>query len=1017
MSPNVPTPSKGALRALRTLAFGTTCTVAFSTAVIAEDARRRLRSAQKIRENGRKIKESKRYRSSGPSAAQTIEDAIVRYGYSAPDPHEDVPRAAIKWSETPPVVDEEELEGLRTASHSRKLHCKDVSTDGEDVGRRGQEYMGAEDATLTSQTDLESAQLQSLVATHSRSKATLSLVLVASGSPRYPAETPTLDKKIPSREKKPPGWWGRTIAATIEDGLDVDDIQSVRLAAEKFLRIIPRDWTRKSLGRPLVDSTVKLSNACVHHQLMDTAADVIQVFCESGHMTEENFVAFHPEIVLEYITSSPDFGTRESKDGQLFQKAKEIFCVRLKEKPKLLHPRMPLIGKRLCDVAFLAEDYFLFDKIYWQTQGWSPGNTVIRLEKLMLAHQKTKHHNKVVQYFHRYAITASSDMTAFVESALIAVESAELLGDVAKGEAILQVAADTSAENEHLLPVSLLLKVLGGQWRLTRDFTKLQALFERLEKYVNRVINPVSLYSHMIQLCVEADCLRDIQQYVDKSTLHNGSILNLTDMRTRCSLALAKGAAGDWAGAEDDLRGMKEIFHITSRRVKHRKAVQSSCFTQILKLFVKSHDVTQTEEFLQRCIDEYGVLLNQYMSNIMVGVYVEAGELDSVPAWLKYAQSRGLLVNATTFNIMLQGLTRKWGSLQKLIVLVERVKESNASFVNDVTLRILGTTTIEVNTKAERKQTRFRLMPKIERKGDDLNLPHDSHTVKYAMNCAMDQRNFAETLRIYRLARKRCIHLDVSILDRALEAVRQIGGAGATDEVADLLADAQSDGKKITHLLPQFIVGQLRNSNMKGNDVDRVVQEGQAKLNQRGMALPLHAVTEAVTILVRRGNFRQAIDLWLSFSSIYTLDLHILNVLLQAYVKLYDCVGMRWVVRSLITGNIRSDAKFRKILKDAAKTVAKQIEAAPHLQYLQTVRAVLQECLRDIHEHSVIPGDRAKKEAEDKVTEIMMLAGAEASAREAAEKLNRSNGKPVTETKARTLGVDDWETSAYGEEL
>ena len=71
MPSTLPVPSKGALRALRTLALGTTCTVAFTVGVLTEDRRRRINTVQQACDNARKIKSSRQYHSTG--AVEAIE--------------------------------------------------------------------------------------------------------------------------------------------------------------------------------------------------------------------------------------------------------------------------------------------------------------------------------------------------------------------------------------------------------------------------------------------------------------------------------------------------------------------------------------------------------------------------------------------------------------------------------------------------------------------------------------------------------------------------------------------------------------------------------------------------------------------------------------------------------------------------------------------------------------------------------------------------------------------------------
>ncbi|KAA8575960.1 hypothetical protein EYC84_006125 [Monilinia fructicola] len=75
----LPVPSKGALRALRNIALGTSCTVAFTAGMLTEDRRRRIRSAKLVHDNAKKLKSSKQYHESSAHLAETFEEQVLRF--------------------------------------------------------------------------------------------------------------------------------------------------------------------------------------------------------------------------------------------------------------------------------------------------------------------------------------------------------------------------------------------------------------------------------------------------------------------------------------------------------------------------------------------------------------------------------------------------------------------------------------------------------------------------------------------------------------------------------------------------------------------------------------------------------------------------------------------------------------------------------------------------------------------------------------------------------------------------
>src|ERR1700712_2832354 len=76
MPTNLPVPSKNALRALRHLALGTSCTLAIGAGLLTEDRRRRIHAATEVHSNKKKIKSSSNYRTG--NSAQAFEDLVSR---------------------------------------------------------------------------------------------------------------------------------------------------------------------------------------------------------------------------------------------------------------------------------------------------------------------------------------------------------------------------------------------------------------------------------------------------------------------------------------------------------------------------------------------------------------------------------------------------------------------------------------------------------------------------------------------------------------------------------------------------------------------------------------------------------------------------------------------------------------------------------------------------------------------------------------------------------------------------
>src|SRR6187551_2484175 len=68
-----PVPSVAAIRALRGLIFGTSCTFA----LVAEDRRRRINAARTVLRNAERLKSDKRYYAGGAAAVAAVQDKAL----------------------------------------------------------------------------------------------------------------------------------------------------------------------------------------------------------------------------------------------------------------------------------------------------------------------------------------------------------------------------------------------------------------------------------------------------------------------------------------------------------------------------------------------------------------------------------------------------------------------------------------------------------------------------------------------------------------------------------------------------------------------------------------------------------------------------------------------------------------------------------------------------------------------------------------------------------------------------
>ncbi len=104
MSQTYPVPSTGALRVLRRIALGTSCTIAFGAGIITEDRRRRIHAARQVYENGRRIKASRKYHNAGSAALASFEEDISTYGDNGHWKHGKPSDSDLNWDAKSPDI-------------------------------------------------------------------------------------------------------------------------------------------------------------------------------------------------------------------------------------------------------------------------------------------------------------------------------------------------------------------------------------------------------------------------------------------------------------------------------------------------------------------------------------------------------------------------------------------------------------------------------------------------------------------------------------------------------------------------------------------------------------------------------------------------------------------------------------------------------------------------------------------------------------------------------------------------
>lgn len=934
MPTTLPVPSKGALRALRNLALGTSCTVAFTTGVITDDRRRRIHTVQKVNDNAKKIKSSRHYHGSG--TAGTLDDQIMRY------------RDESFWQAN-----------RRLSTSTATAETPDKQT----LGHGDESIWPASMPPLPVKTEVRPNDEPGRI--HIGSLKTWAPTLPTGQELAHPHRIPRDVRFAP----RPPTTTSRSVPKArpgndLEESTPIDSRQynlaldivkllesgvtpaNLEAATSRFLNAFEEGLPVNDSGinETLLDAAARLSRASIAQKRLDIAEEILRIVLNHGKIDMEVFLSFNPEAVIKgLIREQPNHvsgGIEAYKEN--LRKACSLYLTKLKTRPNAVSSTMLSLGETLCEQTCRYELFDLAEGLYWRVESYSDSSPPSLVKHLIAAAHGREQHAKVLRYFKRFYIQTCPSQVEFFTTVGIIMESAIYSGRPGVSEVTL-ISAVGMAQREGLsLSTTWFLKVLGHDWRSHRDITRTRALFERLQPHLHLTGHPQAAYGAIIQFCIEADDEPAATTYY--GILRQFHDLTAADVRIHGHFALAKAMRHDWSGVKKDLDTMSQIGPDLKEF--------SASFTPILRLFAQSHDVNDTEAFLLDFMDQCGGLLTPSLSTTMIDEYVKAGEFDSVSRWLDYMTSVNCHVDSSFFNVILKDCYHKFNlsheEVFQLYQSVEKLGARTGRFVNNdtfSTLRQIAMASSGKNLAGAAKRLKYlKLHVPIKR----LNCSRD---IMNAMTAALSKNKPARALKIYRRALDDQILLSESAVTMAVKATLALNPQNV-EATAILLQDSQQNGQNVRFALSSMFVTLVSELNYDLDSTPDAIKDMArstiSSLDDRGISVPTGVITHTMSMLVGKHQYQQALDFWNSMSqrqghAPITLDLHALTTILQAYVGLADSDGVEWAVRALSTNAIIPDRRFQRTLSKAYKKAKKCI--APHfthacLQALNTVDAM-----------------------------------------------------------------------------
>ncbi|PQE17933.1 pentatricopeptide repeat protein [Rutstroemia sp. NJR-2017a WRK4] len=911
MPSNLPVPSKGALRTLRKLALGTSCTIAFSAGVLTEDRRRRIHSAKQVHDNATKLRQSRNYNNTSSQLVEGFADHALQHTENG------------FWSS-----------GSGGASNDK--NSETVLADGQ--------LTGEEEAV---EGDVERMELLEHELFKRRP---------INHFPIEKIQPPKLSRQHQEETHFTLGHQSR-LALDVRQILDdEEDSSALDAALMRFLEAFREgiDIGDNGLEPSLLDAAALLSSTCETAGRVEDMEMILDVILSAGSISQSHFNQFGPHIIIKsLLKGSIDISGRLIAPDKL-KKAASLYLTPFTDRPKAIAPALESLASDICFDACRLKHYDLTVAVFHRTRRVRGTVSDKAMGSFIIASHHVGNHRDAIHFFFKHFLDAPVNQQMFWDVTNVVVESSIIqqryphFGEL---QGIVAAALKTAETHDLKLSTTVLLRLLGLEWRTSRNISQTQARFDRLEGALAATSHPQAAYGAIIQFCIEAKEFAAAEKYQLRLWERFG---HQDDARIAGHFALAKAMKEDWDGVENDFARISEL--------RPDKEVYGSIFVPILQQYVKTHPVTETQEFLLSFLETYQVPFTPYLFNLMVDAYAKHKEIDALARWVGYANSLATFVNTVTVNTILNRLYKSWSfNFEDVCQLYRAIQKVSTSCTDSSTEMLLRQIALaESNGDWSKAQKKLKGLPCTYKQR-----PPDIGSFRLMMTEALVQGNPEKALRVYEEAQDDGIFIHPAALSNAVKASLRIEGKGM-DHALSLIKQAKEKGYDLSESLVTLLTYQLprlerdyRSSYVEFMDS---VRKSINSLEERGIAVPPQVFTQVISILVNKGHLAQAIQFWTTVSHGRTskeikLDVVSLTVLLKAYLNLRDSPGVTWVMTMLSVNNVFPDTQLKLLLKNVRKEIRSQ---RPKTRFHQVVEDAYQ-CVIEMRANALQDNQDAKK--------------------------------------------------------
>ncbi|KAI0539632.1 hypothetical protein GGR58DRAFT_463567 [Xylaria digitata] len=653
MSTPLPLPSKAAIRALRSIALGTSCAIG----VIVEDRRRRISTLKTAVANKQKLKSSRQYH----------HGSLEQLSYSLDS--DTVVGPSLQWHEK----EDREL----------RMHRHIETTEPEITVLEGNEGRDlSQDENLSKHAQIPESLSQSLgpQPTFTQRDRLVAMRRIQPSLASQSLSISPVGRVTKDPQPSPPAVLGQCqniLILSIENLLAGHEDDRMDRAVSLFLSNSSRIPSSPLFDRWL-NLSVRLTKLCRAHGRWEDASRIFTTMIGFGTLDEAQYFAYNPVSIIEFHLRRPNPSTRCSKES--VKLAADLFLAKPKKNDEGRGFRMHGASKLLILEALALQRFDLALQVYWKMLGWvkHPVPFIRWAIGAFFQHGDYKSVMKIFFLHYRHLESSTEGFNTAIDYVIGSIEAMKGLNADAMLEALAQINYPTRKRPR----ARWIMKLLRAHWTRHRDISKTKDFFDKAVSLglMDRIYYPQGIYRSLVEIAVNAGDEETARLYADK-VIHDHP-----DMKDDIALKLAvlKANAGDW-------QEVVAIFKQVQRNELAEPTAYDNTFILVLGAFAKSHTAAETQEFAMLFVRDMGVGFHRYMVTLIAKKYGEDREMKSFMAWLELCSQEGFALDAGFCNSVLYNCWAKWKvSFLELRAMYAKFKALNPQFADEVTHRIMS---------------------------------------------------------------------------------------------------------------------------------------------------------------------------------------------------------------------------------------------------------------------------------------------------------------------------------------